>query len=260
MCLDCGCGDYPNQHHDPRHITTGDVHRAAEANQFTFGETVTNMEHSLQHLHTGKVLDAMGAFVTAATRPLIVSDIDNWLAFYSEAALQAVNARFGKHYRIDQWTTYHGPFTDREHDWLTNERNNDLEFFSNMAPDFHAIDALDQIADMGYTIQLKTNRPESVKDATLRWLGYWAIHYSDIVLHGPDGVHQIAALHNEDDPMVLIDDNPARWLDIPGPGKQVWSPRREYTPVYPPAGVRIFEDCREIIAWCEANPLLAAVS
>jgi hypothetical protein len=188
-------------------------------------------------------------FLKAATRPLIVSDIDNVLAFYSEAALQAVNANYTKHYRIDQWTTYKGPFTPQEQNYLQKLRDTNLEFFFNMAPDFHALDALDAIGAMGYTIQLKTNRPQSVAAATTNWLSYWNIHFSDIVLHGPAGVHEIAEQHNEADPMILIDDNPARWLDIPGPGREVFCPRRAYTPKMVPTGVRVFDGWAEVLQW-----------
>jgi hypothetical protein len=55
VCLDCGCGDYPNCHGDIRHVSLVNITGAVDANDgdLTLAEVVQNIKDGLDDILAG---------------------------------------------------------------------------------------------------------------------------------------------------------------------------------------------------------------
>jgi len=172
------------------------------------------------------VTASIEAFLSKATRRSVVCDIDGTLAFTKEAAASAVNARWGLSVDAAKLRSYRmeDTLTRFEAQWLRSLFA-DPKFYINVAPDFHAIDALRQLRDDGVHVTIASDRPAVVKDVTVAWLNQWDVGYDAAVLDGPGSKAKALT-----PPAVLIDDDPATWLTIAKDGVDVFTPERSYTP------------------------------
>jgi hypothetical protein len=195
-------------------------------------------------------VDLGAVFAAEVTRPLVVCDIDNVLAFQAEAACTAVNARFGASYLTSRLTAY--PLTNllepEQRDWLTAHTTRE-PWIANLAPDREAMRALAAIRDTRHRVLVASDRPATVADATAKWLDANQVPRDGQVLGGPGSKRTALAANNPASPAVLIDDDPAKWLTIARPGVEVWCPQRPWTPAswrqYP--NVRVFTDWAEVL-------------
>lgn len=195
-------------------------------------------------------MDLGALFAAAATRTLIVCDIDNTLAYHAEAACAAVNARFGTGYLAAGMTSYPitARFTAEQRQWLAGHTVRD-PWILNLAPDREAIGALGAIRRAGHRVLIATDRPALTATATGRWLDAHQVPRDGQILRGPGSKGAALAERGPASPGVLVDDDPAKWLTIARAGVQVWCPRRPWTPPqwrqYP--NVRVFDQWTELL-------------
>lgn len=196
------------------------------------------------------------AFARQLNRPDIVCDIDGVLAFFMEVAITAVNAHFGAAWRVVDVKSYW------VEDWLPKEQGEwlvqqfaDPNFYLNIPPDYAAIAALQQLEEDGYHIIIASDRPPEAKGITEDWLKLYRIPAAEVVLEGRGTKRGIAAKHGPDNPMVLIDDDPRKAIQIPGPGVQLFIPRRFWTPagIDSEPGVMIFDTWDEVLDILEVD-------
>jgi uncharacterized HAD superfamily protein len=217
---------------------------AADAAGISVAEAAQNIVETV-----GSVADNGAIFLAALNRPTIICDIDGVLCDYASGACAAVNARFGTSYLPSMFTTYTGPFTQTERDWLYEERFADGAFWAALSPDTEAIAALRRLAVDHPTI-LSSERPSVVKDATTAWLELYGVPNDAIYLVGPGGKRQIVDQY-EDRTLILIDDNPARWLDCARPNVTILTPSRPWVPAPVGYAVTIFQN------WDQVEDMLA---
>ena len=223
MCLTCSCGQPNIDHGDSRNITFDRLAAAGQAGGVTIWEAANSLAHTVESVHR----DPLEVFTESLSRPLIVCDVDGILAYFVQAACLAVNLAFGSAYTPEQWTTYRGPLSAEQHGWL-NQQMDSPTFWATIAPDQEAAMMLRLLARDGYGIIIATDRPSDMRLVTQRWLELWRIPY-DGLLVGPGSKERLAQEHGPDNPMILIDDNPAKCLTVPRPGVEVWTIRRPYT-------------------------------
>jgi hypothetical protein len=249
VCLTCGCHQPLVDHGDGRNITHQELVAAADAAGITPGRAVANLVATESAMHG--TLDAAALFTAAASRPTVVSDLDGVLAFTTEAALTAVNARFGLNLLVDEQVTYSlAQRLNREQGmWLTGLFSRST-FLANLAPDGHALDALDAMHAAGIEVLLCTERPPSTKTATAAWLSTWDVSHDDLLMPGPGGKPAALAAYGPANPAVLIDDDPSKWLTVARPGLPVWTPRRPWTPTTSAAyaNVWVFDSWDQVLS------------
>lgn len=198
-------------------------------------------------------MDDLGKlFAAELARPLVVSDIDNVLAWHAEAVCNALNARFGTSYLVARMTAYPlaaltGPEQDR---WLASYMTRG-PWIANLAPDHAAISALAAVRAAGSPVVVSSDRPAQVAEATAAWLDYWRVPRDSTVLNGPGSKSTALAGCGPDRPGVLIDDDPRKWLTVARAGVEVWTPSRPWTPAgwqrYP--NVRVFTTWDQVLGW-----------
>lgn len=229
MCLTCGCHLPLTDHGDARNITHQDLVAAAEAADITPDRAVANLVSTEQA--TGDSVDPADLFAAAAARPTIVCDIDGVLAWTAEAILTALNARFGLSLLVEQMTSYspaalvsreQAAWLDRQLQWGP--------FYANLAPDHHALDALDTLHTAGFELTVCTERPDTAQTATSRWLSTWDVPHDRFAMPGRGGKPGVLAPYGPTNPAVLIDDDPSKWLTVARGGVPVWTPSRPWTP------------------------------
>jgi len=166
-----------------------------------------------------------------AAKPTLLFDIDGVLAFLAHTILTAVNARFGTSYAIDDMRRYwvESWLPPEQGDWLA-DRFDEPDFYATVAPDYRAVDALLQLYARVFRVVIATDRPASAADVTRAWLARYGVSFDELVVDGPGSKATVAARHDEDDPLIVFDDDPRKWLELPRPGVEVWSPRRVWTP------------------------------
>lgn len=229
MCLTCGCNLPLTDHGDGRNITHQDLLAAAEAADITPDRAAANLVATERAMHD--TLDAGALFTAAAGRPTIISDIDGVLAFTSEAVTAAVNARFGLSLLVREQATYSlAPRLTRDQAAWVDGLFGRGPFLSNLAPDAHALDSLDVLHDAGFEVLVCTERPLAAHTATAAWLSDWDVSHDELLMPGPGGKPAALAGYGPDNPAVLLDDDPSKWLTVARPGVPVWTPRRPWTP------------------------------
>lgn len=217
--------------HGKGHITLARLQKAADAAGITVLQAAINIRDTLP---------------APAPLPRLYVDVDGTLAFQPEADLLAVNARFGSSLLVPEATAY--PLRDalpgEQAGWLDGARP---VIAANLAPDTAALDVLRRAQGHGYAITVATERPPALAALTRAWLAYWAVPCDQVAVVGPGGKTDLLAAHDEDDPCVLIDDDPGK-AKLVRPGVQVWQPARPYNDG---DGVTMrFSD------WCEAATAL----
>jgi hypothetical protein len=200
-------------------------------------------------------VDLGSIFAAEATRPLVVCDIDNVLAWHAEAVCIAVNARFGTSYLVSRMTAY--PFNSmlemEQARWLAQHTSRD-PWIANLAPDHEAIAALTAIQAAGNRLIVSSGRPAETAAATGKWLDCWQVPRDGTRLEGPGSKQAALAGCGPATPGVLIDDDPRKWLTVARPGVEVWCPSRPWTPQrrsYP--NVRVFSSWAEPLGWLGAG-------
>lgn len=195
-------------------------------------------------------MDLGALFTTEATRPLVVSDIDNTLAYQAQAECTAVNSRFGTSYLTTMMTTFPTAnlFEPEQRQWLTAVKHRD-PWLLNLAPDREAISALRLIRGHGHRVVISSDRHPAEATTTVRWLDANNVPRNGQVLNGPGSKRAVLAANGPANPGILIDDAPEKWLTIARPGVEVWCPRRPWTPPswrqYP--NVHVFDDWAEVL-------------
>lgn len=196
--------------------------------------------------------DLGAVFFSELSRPQVVCDIDNTLAFHAEAVCCALNARFSTARTVPSLTAYpFGPLLHPdEAQWLAQFTSRD-QWAANMAPDRTAIDALTAVHDAGHSVAIASDRNPVIAQATSEWLDANRVPRDGQRLEGAGSKAAALARCGPESPAVLIDDDPRNWLTVARAGVQVWSPRRPWTPPgwqrYP--GVKVFTDWSEPLGW-----------
>jgi hypothetical protein len=173
-------------------------------------------------------------------------DIDNTLSFASEAVVAALNARFGLSMKAMEQKVYRISTTlpVEQGMWLDSWCKSSI-FYTNMAPDFHAVDAAARIRAAGYELVIATNRDPSMQLTTAQWLSDWGIGYDQLLL-GPTVKIDFCKAHPN---TVAIDDDPAKAVLLPPLGATLWMPARPYTPTWVQAvkNVHVFSDWSDVL-------------
>lgn len=199
-------------------------------------------------------MDLGAVFFSALSRPLVVCDIDNTLAFHAEAVCTALNARFGTNRTPASLTAWPFPLPPEEAAWLDRFTSRDA-WAAGMAPDSRAIEALNAIHSAGCPVTIASDRNPLIADATRDWLDSWGVQRDGSVLEGPGSKRAALTGRGPESPGVLLDDDPRQWLLSARAGVEVWSPKRPWTP----AGwesyrnVRVFTDWSEPLSWLGAG-------
>jgi uncharacterized HAD superfamily protein len=215
MCDTCGCRQPRNPHQDARHITAPMFYNAAFAAGIPPDLAYENLGRALQQ----DLLTV--AFLREVTRPRIVCDIDGTLAQRDQAALVAINAKFGTQYRYsDMKTTKEDWIDDPEaREWYKEHRHDDI-FLVDLPAYQDGIWGLWSLRSGGYHVTIASDREDKLLSLSKTWLKELEIDYDEI--HVGDGEKlKIAEASSPEDPVVFIDDNPSRAEDLPGPGRKV---------------------------------------
>ena len=193
-------------------------------------------------------MDLGALFFSQASRPLVVCDIDNVLAFHAEAVCCALNARSGTNRTPATLTAYpFGSFLPPdEAAWLSRFCSRDA-WAANMAPDLKAITALSAVRSSGCPVTVASDRNPLIADATRDWLDSWGVQRDGTVLEGPGSKRAALASCGPTSPGVLLDDDPRQWLLAARAGVEVWSPKRPWTP----AGWESYRNVRVFTSWDE---------
>jgi 5'(3')-deoxyribonucleotidase len=251
MCLSCGCGR-PYDSHPPetRHITAIELEQAARASGIS-------LEQAAQNILKG-VIQLRGAppEPPSLVRPTLLVDIDGVLAFLTELAVTALNARFGTELVVSEvpfyWIEDHLPPDQGR--WLVDLFEQPITY-ANLAPDYAGIAAVTALHDADYHVIVSSDRPPTARHITEQWLDKWRVPYDELVLKGPGGKESIASQHGPDDPLILFDDDPRKQLTVPRPGVELWSPQRPWTPRrVVPDGVWVFERWDDVLERLGVSP------
>lgn len=246
MCASCGCG-LPGDHGDRRNITVPQIADAAAAAGITPPAAAANMAEAVA------VPEPVEVFADMWARPVILCDIDGVLARWADAANAVVNARYGTSYAYGMWATYHGPLKPDEHAYLVGQMGAS-GFWAAVAPDTAAIDGINALA-AGHVVAVASERDPSIRAVTSYWLAEYGVRSHQVDLLGAGGKPgYVAGWVRAGRRVVVIDDNPARWVDIAGwDGVTLISPRCPWTP--DPAGYRV----AVVDTWDEIAGVIAAI-
>ena len=232
--MTCGCGRFFDDHGNIANLVAPDFQAAAVAAQIPLSKVVANTTESLRMLASTK--SPHDAALSQLLQPAIVFDIDNVLAFWSLALINALNVEFGTQYTEN--TLQSMQFTDLFSVPKVNFINKLLQsksFYQSIAPDFRGIDVVHLARDAGFEIVISSDRPAKLKEATLAWLQKWDVPYHHIVLHGSSSKKEALAQYGVNNPAILIDDDPAKGTPrsaayLVRPGITILSPRCPWTP------------------------------
>lgn len=192
--------------------------------------------------------DLYDVFTKSAQRPTILCDVDNTLAWTLNQSLAMLNAKFNTNMRLSDVTVYHFaanlPF--EQSTWLKAQYARNMTYV-NLAPDFHAIDAVNTLYDRGYNVVIGTSRDAMMKNVTAAWLDEWGVKRSDLVVGETAKVDYVAQHSN----VIAIDDDPSTALKIASMNAQVWIPERTYTPSWCSSSkmmnVQVFNDWNSLL-------------
>jgi uncharacterized HAD superfamily protein len=168
-------------------------------------------------------------FTKSASKPTVLCDVDNTLAWTMNQSLAMLNGMFGTNYVLADVNVYHFlanlPLT--QSNWMKQQFKRSTTYV-NIAPDFHAIDAINELAARDYKIVIATSRAADMQSVTEAWLSEWGVK-SDEVLVGPTAKQEFVQANSN---VVAIDDDPSTALNLASAGANVLIPDRTYTPLW----------------------------
>lgn len=187
-------------------------------------------------------------FAKSASRPTILCDVDNTLAWTLNQNLAMLNASFNTNTRLEDITVYHfeANLPIDQSTWMKKQWLRPTTFV-NIAPDFHAIDAINSAHDDGYHVVIATSRDPKMKGVTKAWLDEWSVGYDELFV-GPT----VKQAYVKDNPnVVAFDDNPSEALELATLGARVFVPERTYTPMWCRSSsiknVKVFNDWNSVL-------------
>lgn len=187
--------------------------------------------------------------------PSLIVDIDDTIAFSSQAAMTAVNAAFDTRYLASdiagaQWDNV---LDRQQRQWLSIQLGKS-GIYQNIAPNYHAIDVLSFARKIGFHIHITSARDPSLTDISREWLDQWQVPYDAMTLVGSGRkLDWIRGRYGPDNRAIIIDDKPQQWLAA-GNGISVWTPHLPKTPPHAPPGVWIFDDWELVRAALVSQP------
>jgi uncharacterized HAD superfamily protein len=216
MCASCGCRRPYSDHDNARNITLPTLLDAALAAGIPPEMAIQNMSHSLT------AADPVRAFMTEISRPRIVCDIDGTLAERDLAALVAINSKFDTAFRYRDMTATQGDWIEDKdiRKWYA-KHHHDPIFLLDLPPYDEAIWALWSLHSGGYHVTIASDREADLLPLSTDWLDEHGVQY-DAVRVGDGEKLALAQGASPQEPVVFIDDNPARAEDLPRPGVTVY--------------------------------------
>jgi uncharacterized HAD superfamily protein len=194
------------------------------------------------------VTNLYDVFVKSASKPTVLCDVDNTLAWTQNQLLAMLNAVFGTNLKLSEITVYHfeANLPLEQSTWLKQQYLRSITF-ANVAPDFHAIDAINTIHDRGYQVVIGTSRDSKLQGVTKQWLDEWGVKYDDLRV-GTTAKQDYARTNSN---LVAIDDDPSAALDLANLGAEVLVPDRTYTPEWCKSSniknVQVFNDWNTVL-------------
>lgn len=200
----------------------------------------------------------------AATRPTLIWDVDNVLAFTGEAICGALNARFGSDYDVMTQTFYQGTLLPGQlpggqASWLMAELAT-FRIFATCAPDWRAIDTMTAAQAAGYHCWIVTERAPDLAAKTADWLKSWGVRNPPAVTAVGVGnkprviSSRYGAYRLPGSAAVLIDDNPLTRMTVAREGLDVWLPARPYNGGPERPHTRSFTDWQQARYWLGLSP------
>lgn len=229
-----------NSHGDGRHIVLDELIDAAVASGITPDEAVANI---VDTYHDAATSDPARQFVNTLSLPALIVDIDDTIAYSSEATMGAVNAAFDTRYLASDiaGAEWDNVLDRQQRQWLSVQLSKS-DIYQNIAPNYHAIDVLSFARKIGFHINITSARDPSLTEVTSAWLERWQVPYDGLSLVGRGRkVDWVRGRYGPQNQAILIDDKPQQWLAA-GNGISVWTPRLPKTPTHAPPGVWIFDD------------------
>lgn len=201
----------PNKRHVDADITLDDLIAAAEAHGLTSRQAAENIVRTLP---------------VKGPLPALYVDVDGVLAFWPEGPILALNARFGTSLLTVEADRYplQAALPAEQSAWL--EDNAEI-IAANLAPDTKAKHVLLNAQRHGYNIAVITERGPELHDVTDAWLKAWRIPCDRLFVVEPGCKGEVLAVHDPDDPAILIDDSPLN-TGLARDGVEVWQPARPY--------------------------------
>lgn len=257
MCLTCGCCLPSESHGDGDNLRLPRLQRAAAAAGVPLLEAAFNVPRTIL---AAQLPSWPPQEPPLAEHPALIFDCDGILAFTAEALCAALNAKFGTTYSPLGQTFFPGTFVaaklpGEQAGWVT-EHMGTPGFVGAIAPDFHALDVLADAWHAGYTVNVVTERPRDLEEATTQWLEDWGAPAVPVhaVGHGNKPAY-LADRYGPGKEAVLIDDNPLAQITIARPDIEVWTPDRYYVPKVPRPHVRRWESWRDVRWWLKLGQL-----
>lgn len=256
MCLNCGCCMPEESHGDPANITLPALTAAARASGLPVAEAAWNIPRTLAAAMSPEWPPGIAQ---VRDHPDVLFDCDGILAFTAEALVASLNAAFGTSYDALTQSFFPGRLDTGalvpEQGTFASDLFRDPAFLLAIAPDFRAFDAFSDARDAGIRVLVVTERAPETADATTRWLGEWGLPGCDVYAVGRGQKPAfIQARYNSGNPCILIDDNPAARMTVAGPGTEVWTPSRPYSPAGDRPYVRTFPSWQTARYWLGLTP------
>lgn len=185
--------------------------------------------------------------------------MDGVLSFTAEAVTGALNAMFSTDYSPVSQTFFPGTLVGsrlpaEQAAWISGLLR-DPSFLATFAPDFHAFTTLNDAWEAGCPVRVVTEREPACQAATTEWLATWGAPPVDVDAVGRGNKPGfLTAQYGPEHPCVLIDDNPSLAVTFAGDGREVWAPRRPYTPNVPRPHVGVFDSWQQARAWLGISP------
>lgn len=193
--------------------------------------------------------DLLDVFTQSATKPTVMCDVDNTLAWTMNHTLGMLNARFGTNMVLADVTVYHfaANLPLEQSIWVKQQYERSITY-ATVPPDYHAIDAINALHDQGFHVVVATSRASQMRSVTVNWLSEWGVKYDEVIV-GP--TVKVDYVRTHPGRLLAIDDDPATALSLTPLGAEVMIPDRTYTPAWcrssKISGVQVFTDWGEVL-------------
>ena len=110
-------------------------------------------------------------------------DVDNTLAWTMNQALGLLNGVFGTSMTLDDVSRYDfvANLPLEQSKWLDAQFGRPV-FYKTLAPDYHAIDAINALHSRGYYVVIATSRDNDLFDVTSDWLIEWGVDFDELIV------------------------------------------------------------------------------